>query len=309
MLHIHGGFDRRRAAAYSMLFIAGAIVWVTPAAATESGSAVEIVTVTADRTSDLTGIAHSASEGVVGAEDLVRRPILRPGEIVEDIPGVIVTQHSGSGKANQYFLRGFNLDHGTDLAISLDGVGVNLPTHAHGQGYADLNFLIPELVEQVSFKKGPYCADVGDFGAAGAFDIRYTDRLPTGIVRAEGGTNGYGRLLVANNAAIGDGTLLYAGEISTMMGRGRVATMPASPTAFCGSLTAGSRLRSRATAIAGTRRIRYLIAPLRPVSSAAGAASTAVTAAIAGAMLYAYSGKKTPLTKGCAYSPMLNDTN
>ncbi|GAA0526808.1 TonB-dependent receptor [Rhizomicrobium palustre] len=150
----------------------------------------------------------------MGAEDLLRRPILRPGEVVEDIPGVIVTQHSGSGKANQYFLRGFNLDHGTDLAISLDGVGVNLPSHAHGQGYADLNFLIPELVERVAYKKGPYYADVGDFGAAGAFDIRYFNRLPGGLARLEGGSGGYGRLLLADNADIAGGTLLYAGEIA-----------------------------------------------------------------------------------------------
>jgi len=174
----------------------------------------ETVTISASRSSDLTGVASSASEGVVGAKDLLRRPILRPGEVVEDIPGVIVTQHSGSGKANQYFLRGFNLDHGTDLAISLDGAGVNIPTHAHGQGYADLNFLIPELVERVSYKKGPYYADVGDFGAAGAFDIRYYNRLPAGLARLEGGSGGYGRLLLADNADVAGGTLLYAGEIA-----------------------------------------------------------------------------------------------
>ncbi len=184
----------------------------TPASA--AADAVEVVTIAASRSADLTGIASSASEGTVSAEDLLRRPILRPGEVVEDIPGVIVTQHSGSGKANQYFLRGFNLDHGTDLAISLDGVGVNLPSHAHGQGYADLNFLIPELVERVNFRKGPYYADVGDFGAAGAFDIRYYSRLPEGIARVEGGSGGYGRLLLADNLAIASGTLLYAGEIA-----------------------------------------------------------------------------------------------
>ena len=74
------------------------------------------------------------------------RPVLRTGELLEVVPGLIVTQHSGSGKANQYFLRGFNLDHGTDLATSVDGVPVNMPTHAHGQGYTDINFVIPELV-------------------------------------------------------------------------------------------------------------------------------------------------------------------
>ncbi len=162
------------------------------------------------RVSDLVGVAASPNQGTVGAADLALRPLLRPGEVVENIPGVIVTQHSGSGKANQYFLRGFNLDHGTDLAISVDGVPVNMTSHAHGQGYADLNFLIPELVQRVDFKKGPYYADVGDFGSAGAFNVRYFDRLPAGILRVDGGQLGYGRALVANN--IGSGNLLYAGE-------------------------------------------------------------------------------------------------
>jgi hypothetical protein len=162
------------------------------------------------RVSDLVGVATSSSQGTVGAADLALRPLLRTGEVVENIPGVIVTQHSGSGKANQYFLRGFNLDHGTDLAISVDGVPVNMPTHAHGQGYADLNFLIPELVQRVDFKKGPYYADVGDFGSAGAFNVRYFDRLPAGLLRTEGGDLGYGRILVADN--IGSSNLLYAGE-------------------------------------------------------------------------------------------------
>ena len=144
---------------------------------------------------------------------MAQRPLLRPGEIVENIPGVIITQHSGSGKANQYFLRGFNLDHGTDLAISLDGMPVNMPTHAHGQGYSDLNFVIPELIERVDYKKGPYYADVGDFGSAGAFDVRYYDVLPSGVARLEGGQFGYGRALLANNAGLGAGNLIYALEL------------------------------------------------------------------------------------------------
>ena len=165
------------------------------------------------RQEDLTGIATSANQGTVSAADIALRPILRPGEIVEQIPGVIITQHSGSGKANQYFLRGFNLDHGTDLAVSVDGVPVNMPSHAHGQGYADLNFLIPELVEKVDYKKGPYYANVGDFGSAGAFDLHYYDKLPQGIARIEGGQYGYVRGVIANNQAIGDGNLLYAFEL------------------------------------------------------------------------------------------------
>ena len=103
------------------------------------------------------------------------------------MPGVIVTQHSGAGKANQFFLRGFNLDHGTDFATSIDGVPVNLPSHGHGQGYTDLNFLIPELVERVDFRKGVYDARDGDFSSAGAADIHYFDALPQGIAQVEGG--------------------------------------------------------------------------------------------------------------------------
>jgi len=116
-----------------------------------------------ERRDNLIGIAGSSNEGTTGREDLERRPKLRAGELVETVPGAIATQHSGGGKANQYFLRGFNLDHGTDFAISVGGMPVNMPTHGHGQGYADLNFLIPELVERARYRKGPYFAEIGDF--------------------------------------------------------------------------------------------------------------------------------------------------
>ena len=108
-------------------------------------------------------------------------PFLRPGEALEVVPGLIVTQHSGEGKANQYFLRGFNLDHGTDLSIKIDGMPVNMPTHGHGQGYADINFLIPELIQSVYVRKGPYYADVGDFSSAGSVEIDYLNKLPKNI--------------------------------------------------------------------------------------------------------------------------------
>ena len=114
------------------------------------------------------GIADSASEGAVEREAFRARPKLRPGDIGEAVPGVVATQHSGDGKANQYFLRGFNLDHGTDFAVTVDGMPVNMPTHGHGQGYADLNFLIPDLVSGVRYRKGPYFADSGDFSLAGS---------------------------------------------------------------------------------------------------------------------------------------------
>jgi hypothetical protein len=119
------------------------------------------------------GVADSASEGAVERASFQARPKLRPGDIVEAVPGVVATQHSGDGKANQYFLRGFNLDHGTDFAVTVDGMPVNMPTHGHGQGYADLNFLIPELVSGVRYRKGPYFAESGDFSLAGSASLDY----------------------------------------------------------------------------------------------------------------------------------------
>ena len=164
------------------------------------------------RAEDLVGTAESASEGYVGHEELESRPLLRPAEMLETVPGLIATQHSGGGKANQYFLRGFNLDHGTDLATGLDDIPLNLPSHGHGQGYTDLNFLIPELVQYVTFRKGPYYADRGDFASAGAFDFHYFDVLPAAIVKGEGGEFNYGRVLVADSPELGTGHLLYALE-------------------------------------------------------------------------------------------------
>jgi TonB-dependent receptor-like protein len=139
-------------------------------------------------------------------------PFSRPGEALEVVPGLIVTQHSGEGKANQYFLRGFNLDHGTDLSITVDGMPVNMPTHGHGQGYADINFMIPELIQSVNVRKGPYFADVGDFGSAGALSIDYINRLSKNIVETTNGGFGYHRGLAMGSTAVGAGTLLAAIE-------------------------------------------------------------------------------------------------
>jgi len=139
-------------------------------------------------------------------------PFLRPGEALEVVPGLIVTQHSGEGKANQYFLRGFNLDHGTDLAIKVDGMPVNMPTHGHGQGYADINFLVPELIQSVYVRKGPYYADVGDFSSAGSVEIDYLNKLPKNLAEVTAGSFGYRRGLAAGSAAVGAGTLLSAIE-------------------------------------------------------------------------------------------------
>src|SRR5437899_3103143 len=145
-------------------------------------------------------------------------PFSRPGEALEIVPGLIVTQHSGEGKANQYFLRGFNLDHGTDLAIKVDGMPVNMPTHGHGQGYADINFLIPELIRSVNVRKGPYFADVGDFGSAGALAIDYVNKLPKYIAEMTFGSFGYQRGVAAGSTAVGAGALLAAIEATKYNG-------------------------------------------------------------------------------------------
>ena len=159
------------------------------------------------------GIAGSASEGTVGQEEISERPILRPGEVMETIPGMIVTQHAGGGKANQYFLRGFNLDHGTDFATDFNGVPINLPTHAHGEGYTDLNFLIPELIQKLDYAKDPYYAQYGDFASAGAADIQYFDRLPQNIALGTIGQYGYYRGLLAISHTIGENDLYgYNGQ-------------------------------------------------------------------------------------------------
>lgn len=164
------------------------------------------------RALNLIGRASAGSEGAVGYSDFENRPLSRVGELVEVIPGLIATQHSGSGKANQYFLRGFNLDHGTDFAAFIDGTPINFRTHGHGQGYLDLNFIIPELTERIDFRKGPYFADVGDFTAAATAAFKTYDALPANIAQATIGENGYRRGLVAASIDAGGGDLLLAGE-------------------------------------------------------------------------------------------------
>ena len=162
---------------------------------------------------NLVGVAESASQGAITARQLDARPIMRSGEVLETVPGVVISQHSGEGKANQYYLRGFNLDHGTDFASTVAGMPVNMPTHAHGQGYSDLNFLIPELVSGVQYSKGPYFADQGDFATAGSANINYASVLDRPIVRVSGGDEGFGRALVAASPAVGSGHVLAALEV------------------------------------------------------------------------------------------------
>ena len=161
---------------------------------------------------ELVGVADTASEGVVSGRQMDGRPVYRVGEVLEAVPGVVISQHSGEGKANQYYVRGFNIDHGTDLATTVAGVPANMPTHAHGQGYADVSFLIPELVSAVQFRKGPYFADEGDFSSAGAIHVRYANTLDRPFAALEGGQGRYGRALVAGSSAVGGGHVLYAGE-------------------------------------------------------------------------------------------------
>lgn len=153
------------------------------------------------------GSTDAASAGLISANLIADRPLLRPGQLLEYVPGLVVTQHSGSGKANQYFLRGFNLDHGTDFATSVAGMPVNLRTHGHGQGYTDLNFVIPELISRVDYYKGPYYANVGDFGSAGGADMHYADRLADSIALGSVGSNDYRRALLATSLDAGAGTL------------------------------------------------------------------------------------------------------
>ena len=159
------------------------------------------------------GPSEAASEGTIEGQRLNNRALQRPAEVLEHIPGMVVTQHSGDGKANQYVLRGMNLDHGTDFATTVNGVPVNLPTHAHGQGYSDLNILIPELVSRVDYRKGPYFASEGDFSSAGSAHIVYRRQLERPLAEVTVGQRGYRRGLVAGSHAVGEGvTLLTALE-------------------------------------------------------------------------------------------------
>src|SRR5687767_2855069 len=161
---------------------------------------------------NLVGVASAGSEGAITAAQLAVRPVNRAAEVLETVPGMIISQHSGEGKANQYYLRGFNLDHGFDFAQTVAGIPVNMPTHAHAQGYADSNFLIPELVSGVQFRKGPYYAENGDFSSAGSANINYFNQLDRPIVTVTGGSFDYGRFLAAASPKVGQGNLLGAFE-------------------------------------------------------------------------------------------------
>lgn len=188
------------------------LLCVEHAQAAEVAAKVEVV----GHYDNAVGTSDAASQGTVTAELIRNRPALRTGELLEFVPGMIVTQHSGDGKANQYFLRGFNLDHGTDFATYVDGMPLNMRSHAHGQGYTDMNFLLPELVQRIDYKKGTYFADEGDFASAGAAHIRLADRLPEAIASVSLGGHGYRRLVLADTLAVAaaGGDLLYGLEVN-----------------------------------------------------------------------------------------------
>ena len=193
------------------LAYAAALLFLSPGARALDNDPLPSVNVTASRNSGL-GVSDSANAGVVTQQQLEARTVYRPAELLETAPGVIVSQHSGEGKANQFYLRGFNLDHGTDLRTNVDGMLVNQRSHAHGQGWTDLNFLIPELTTRLQYSKGPYRADAGDFGAAGVMDVRYAERLDHGVASLGIGQNGFRRALLADSPDLGAGSLLYAIE-------------------------------------------------------------------------------------------------
>jgi outer membrane receptor protein involved in Fe transport len=194
---------------YWRSFILGITLAATIGVSAHEDEEIDEVVVQAGRWQNLTGALTSASEGIVGQAEIEARPRLRTGEILEVVPGLVVTQHSGTGKSNQLFLRGFNLDHGTDFATWVDGMPVNNPTHGHGQGYTDLNFIMPELIRSVEFRKGPYYAEVSDFSSAGAAYMTTVNRLDKGMVRVGLGENGFARVMAADSIEVADGDLLF----------------------------------------------------------------------------------------------------
>ena len=199
-----------------LLFLAA--LCFEPALSHEGNSELVEELIVYGRSQQMLGAADAASEGVVGYDDIKLPPILRVGELVEAIPGMVATQHSGTGKANQYFLRGFNLDHGTDFSAFVDGIPVNMRTHGHGQGYLDLNFIIPELVETTYYRKGPYSPEVGDFSSAGSVEFKYYDALEESIVSVTAGGFDYYRGLAAGTASIGEGALTAAYDYTRYSG-------------------------------------------------------------------------------------------
>ena len=202
---------------HSRLALAASAAFCLPAMANHGGpvtGAPQVIIIQGGHYDNAVGTQDAASAGTIRRELLQSRPAQRPGEVLEFVPGVIVTQHSGDGKANQYFLRGFNLDHGTDFATRINGMPVNMPTHGHGQGYSDMNFLLPELVDRVEYRKGPYFATVGDFAAAGSADIQYVNSVAAPFAQVTLGESGYRRAVAGGSGLVSPGvTALGALEV------------------------------------------------------------------------------------------------
>ena len=197
----------------STIFVAVNAVLTLSSVVRASGEQVIDKTIVSGSTTSQIGVADSANVGTVTQKQLEARTVYRPGELLEATPGLIVSQHSGEGKANQFYLRGFNLDHGTDLRTTVDGMLVNHRSHSHGQGWTDLNFIIPELATGLEYKKGPYYASEGDFSSAGAVSIRYANSLPRSIAELGFGQNGYRRALLAGSPLLAGGNFLYGLEL------------------------------------------------------------------------------------------------
>ena len=185
-------------------------------------SAVSTTVEVQGREDSLIGIADSATQGTVGYKQLDDRPLLRSGEVLETVPGMIITQPAGGGKANQYFLRGFNLDHGTDFAVFVNGMPLNLPSHAHGEGYADMNIVIPEFEQRMNFEKGPYYADVGNYSSVGSANMQYFKSLPQNFFQVEVGKYDYARAVFGVSRKLGSGTPFTAEKLITMTAHGRI---------------------------------------------------------------------------------------
>jgi hypothetical protein len=204
---------------YYLPFLVGMLSLFSPVAFPHEGNS-ELVEeiIVYGRAQEMLGSADAASEGIVGYDDIRLAPLMRVGELVEAVPGMVATQHSGTGKANQYFLRGFNLDHGTDFSAFVDGVPINMRTHGHGQGYLDLNFFIPEMVETTSYRKGPYSALVGDFSSAGSVDFQLYDEVDEGILNVAVGAFDFWRVMGSSSLNAFGGTLTAAADYTVYSG-------------------------------------------------------------------------------------------
>jgi hypothetical protein len=202
----------------SLLFCSLSLCFPIAAISHEGNSEIVEELVVYGRAQELLGIADAASEGIVAFDDIKLAPMMRVGELVEAVPGMVATQHSGTGKANQYFLRGFNLDHGTDFSAFVDGVPINMRTHGHGQGYLDLNFFIPEMVATTTYRKGPYSALVGDFSSAGSVDFRLYDELDESILNVAVGAFDFYRIMGSSTIDAFNGKLTAAADYNTYSG-------------------------------------------------------------------------------------------